>query len=184
MWFDRTAVMSVLVAALFLAGCGAVRNSATSSISITDRGHSAVSSFSAQERSFAGALEFLRAGKEQDARDLLERVVDAAPIKGITDEAYFRLAVLHLRDEGVKGTARAKVLLARLANEFPKSIWTRQAEPLAQYLDGVKALRDRQREMKTLRDLNLSLSRDNRDLRQTLEKLKNLDLELEQNIKR
>lgn len=38
--------------------------------------------------------------------------------------------------------------------------------------------------MKTLRDLNLSLSRDNRDLRQTIERLKNLDIELEQKIKR
>jgi hypothetical protein len=171
-----------LGAALFLAGCGAVKNNVTSSVTITERGRPAT--VPGQERSFAGALEFLRAGNEQGARELLERVVEAPSITGITDEAYFRLALLHLRDEGVKGAARAKNLLERLAYEYPKSIWTRQAAPLAHYLEEVKDLRDRQREIKTLRDLNLSLSRGNRDLRQTIERLKNLDLELDQSIKR
>jgi hypothetical protein len=174
--------MMALVAGLCLAGCGAVKNSVTSSVTITGRGQPVT--IPGHERSFAGALEYLRAGNEQAARELLERVVEAPSITGITDEAYFRLALLHLRDEGGKGPVRAKALLERLAYEFPKSIWTRQAAPLAYYLEGVKVLRDRQRELKTLRDLNLSLSRGNRDLRQTIEKLKNLDLELEQNINR
>jgi len=180
--FDRTAIVAALVAVLCLAGCGVFKNSVTSSVTITDREHPVTSH--GQERSFAGALEYLRSGKELGARELLERVVEAPPVKGITDEAFFRLALLNLRDEGEKGSARAKNLLDRLALEFPKSIWTRQAAPLAFYLEGIKSLRDKQREMKTLRDLNLSLNRDNRDLRQTLEKLKNLDLELEQKIKR
>ena len=154
----------------------------TSSVTVTDQGH--LLTIPGQERSFAGALVFLKSGNEQGARELLERVVEASPIKGITDEAYFRLALLSLRDEGGKGTARAQILLERLANEFPQSIWTRQAEPLSFYLQGVKTTRDRQRELRTLRELNLSLSRDNRDLRQTLERLKNLDLELEQKIRR
>jgi len=180
--FNRTAIVAALVAAFCLGGCGSIRNTVTRSVTITDREHPA--STPAQERSFAGALEFLRSGNEQGARDLLERVVEAPPIKGITDEACFRLALLHLRDEGNRGTARALALLERLESEFPKSIWARQAAPLASYLDGIKSLREKQREMKTLRDLNLSLSRDNRDLRQTIEKLKNLDIELEQKIKR
>lgn len=171
-----------LVAAFCLEGCGSIRNSVTRSVTITDRERPAAAN--GPERSFAGALQFLRSGNEQGARELLERVVEAPTIKGITDEACFRLALLYLRDEGSKGTARSQALLDRLESEFPRSIWTRQAAPLANYLDGIKTLRERQRELKTLRELNLSLSRDNRDLRQTIEKLKNLDIELDQKIKR
>ncbi|RII31759.1 MAG: hypothetical protein CXR30_02830 [Geobacter sp.] len=133
-----------------------------------------------QERYLAGALEHLRKGNEQGARDLLERICEAPSVGGVTDDALFRLSLLNLRDD----SAKSQALLERLRNEFPRSIWTYQAAPLASYLSGIKTLRDRQREMKTLRDLNLSLSRDNRDLRQTIERLKNLDIELEQKIKR
>lgn len=139
---------------------------------------------SVQERSFAGALEYLRTGNGQQARDLLEKVCDAPPVTGVTDEALFRLALMYLGDEGSKGAVRAQALLERLREEFPKSSWTYQAAPLASYLAGAKTLRDRQRELKTLRDLNLSLSRDNRELRQSLERIKQLDIELEQKIKR
>jgi hypothetical protein len=137
-----------------------------------------------QERHFAGALELLRAGNEQAARDLLERAVKDPPYSGVTDESLFRLSVLSLRDEGNKGTVRALELLERLKNEFPRSIWTRQAAPLVVYLSGVKTLRDRRHEVNTLKELNLSLSRDNREMRQTIERLKSLDLELELKIKR
>lgn len=137
-----------------------------------------------QERQFAGALEYLRGGNEQKARELFEKVSESAPVDGVTDEALFRLALLNLRDEGSKGVVRAQALLDRLKKEFPTSLWTRQAAPLGAYLADAKNLRDRQRELKTLRDLNLSLSRDNRDLRQTLERVKNLDIELEYKLKR
>ncbi len=157
-----------------LSGCGVIRTAmGTKSIKVSE-----------QERSFAGSLEFLRLGNEQAAKDLLEKVVASAPIKGITDEAIFRLALLQLSDESSKGVQRASTLLNRLKSEYPRSIWTHQSAPLASYLAGTKNLQDKQRELKTLKYLNLSLSRDNRDLRQTLERLKNLDLELEQKIQR
>jgi thioredoxin-like negative regulator of GroEL len=162
-----------LVVLACLAGCGTTKNYVPRPVSV-----------SGQERNFAGALEYLRSGNEQRARELLERVVEAAPVNGITDEALFRLALLQLRDEGGRGAAQTQLLLERLADEYPNSNWTRQAAPLSIYLSNVKNLRDRQRELKTLRDLNLSLSRDNRELRQTIERLKSLDLELEQKIKR
>ena len=139
---------------------------------------------SEQERSFAGALQHLRSGNGQKARDLLERVCEAPVVNGVTDEALFRLAILLLGGDGSKAPGRAQLLLERLRNEFPQSIWTHQATPLASYLAGVKVLRDRQRELKALQELNLSLSRDNRELRQNLERLKQLDIELEQKIKR
>lgn len=139
---------------------------------------------SKQERSFAGALEYLKAGKEQQARELLESVVTLPPISGVTDEALFRLALLSARDEAGKIATRAQELLQRLEDEYPASIWTRQAAPLTAYLAGVRIPRDRQKALKTLRDHNLSLSRDNRELRQTIERLKSLDMELDQRIKR
>lgn len=141
-------------------------------------------SISDQERHFANALEFIQKGNEPAARDLLERVLEAPSRSGVTDEALFRLAILSLREDAGKGTVRAQELLERLKNEYPRSVWTHQAAPLGVYLAGVKNLRDRQREVKTLKELNLSLSRDNREMRQSIERLKSLDIELEQKIKR
>ena len=83
-----------------------------------------------------------------------------------------------------EGLVKTQELLERLKADFPRSIWTQQSAPLIAYLAGVKTLRDRQREVKTLKELNLSLSRDNREMRQSIERLKSLDLELEQKIKR
>jgi hypothetical protein len=138
-----------------------------------------------QERRFAGALEFLRSGRESEARDLLEQVVSGPPRNGVSDEALFRLSLLYLRDDNGKGTAaRTQELLDRLTEEFPASIWTYQGAPLSSYLTGIRMLRDRQREVRTLKELNYSLSRDNREMRQSLERLKSLDLELEKKIKR
>jgi hypothetical protein len=142
------------------------------------------SSITVQERRFAGALEFLRAGNELAARDLLEQVVEDTALSGVTDEALFRLSVLSLRDEGSKGAARALELLERLNHDFPKSIWNHQSSSLRVYLTGVKSIRDRQREVRSLKEQNFSLSRDNREMRQSIEKLKSLDIELEKKIKR
>ena len=140
--------------------------------------------FSEQERSLTGALDQLRDGKEQQARALLEKVVDGAPVAGVTDEALFRLSLLCLKEDGGKGLLRAQSLLERLADKYPDSLWTKQSAPLLLHLAEARVLRNRQRELKSLREHNLSLSRDNRELRQNLEQLKQLDLELEQRIKR
>ena len=139
---------------------------------------------SEQERTLSGALDQLRAGKEQQARDLLEKIIIGAPAAGVTDEALFRLALLNLKEDGGKGLRRAQALLERLADRYPDSLWTRQSAPLLSHLAEDRTLRNRQRELKSLKELNLSLSRDNRELRQSLEQLKQLDLELEQRIKR
>ena len=177
-------IISIAVLALLPLQCGCAQLGWKVSVVSVSTEDSAPSVIPAQERRFAGALEFLRVGNEQAARDLLERVVEEPPRNGVTDEALFRLSVLSLRDEGGKGIVRSLELLERLKTEFPRSIWNNQAAPLGTYLTGVKSLRDRQREVKTLKELNLSLSRDNREMRQSIEKLKSLDLELEKKIKR
>jgi hypothetical protein len=139
---------------------------------------------SAEERNFSAALQSLQLGNESGARELLERTIEGQPLSGVTDEALFRLALLNLRDEGGKGEPKARALLARLVVDFPSSIWTRQAAPLAAFLQEAFVLRAKQRELKNLRNQNLSLSRDNKELRQSIERLKQLDMELEQKIRR
>ena len=140
--------------------------------------------FSDQEQTLDGAVDKLRAGKEPQARSLLEKVVGAAPKAGVTDEALFRLALLSLNEDGGKGFQRSQSLLEKLAATYPDSIWTRQSAPLLSHLVDYRVFRTRQRELKALKELNYSLSRDNKEMRQSLEQLKRLDLELEQRIKR
>ena len=179
-------IITALCAAVLSCICGcSLTNWKASTVSVTGAAAAPaeVSVVRDQERRFAGALVFLRAGKEQEARDLLELVIAGPPRGGVTDEALFRLSLLYLRDEGGKAE-RTQEVLERLTGEFPRSIWAHQAAPLAAYLTGVRTLRDRQREVKTLKELNLSLSRDNREMRQSIERLKSLDLELEKKIKR
>jgi len=180
-------IITALLAAVMACVCGcSLSGWKASTVSVTSvaAAPADVSAVRDQERRFAGALEFLRTGREQEARDLLELVVAGPPRSGVTDEALFRLSLLNLRDEGGKGTVRTQELLARLLEEFPRSIWAHQGAPLAAYLAGVRTLKDRQREVRTLKELNLSLSRDNREMRQSIERLKSLDLELEKKIKR
>jgi hypothetical protein len=179
-------IMSLLAVALScLCGCS-LSSWRTSSVSVSTVASTPadISVVREQERRFAGALEFLRTGREQESRDLLELVVAGPQRSGVTDEALFRLSLLYLRDDGGKGTARAQDMLERLRTDFPQSIWTQQGAPLDAYLAGIRTLRDRQREVKTLKEMNLSLSRDNREMRQSIERLKSLDLELENKIKR
>jgi len=166
---------TVLLLAMIISGCGSLMKIASS---LPGRDSST------EKRNFAGALQYLRSGNEAAARDLLERVIDAPSLAGVTDEALFRLSLLNLRDEEGRGEPRARALLNRLLREFPASIWARQASPLAAYLQEAFTLRAGKRQVKELRTQNLSLNRDNKELRQTIERLKQLDMELEQKIRR
>jgi hypothetical protein len=140
--------------------------------------------FSEQERSLRKAQDLLHSGNERQARELLEKVIIGVPTAGVSDEALFRLSLLILNDDGVKGSQRSHLLLKQLADKYPDSLWAIQSAPLLQHLEEYRDLRNRGRELRTLRELNLSLSRDNKEMRQNLERLKQLDLELEQRIKR
>jgi len=119
----------------------------------------------------------------EEAQQGLEQVITGSKRGGITDEALFRLALIYLSD-GAEGAIKSGQLLDRLANEFPVSLWTHQAEPLTIFLKSVARLRSQQKELKTLRERNYSLTRDNREMRQNIERFKSLDLELEQRIRR
>lgn len=170
MTFGRlTTLVTVLLLALLSSGCG-------THVKMTG------SASRAEERDFAGALQYLLSGNESAAREFFERTINAPSVAGVTDEALFRLSLLNLREEGGRGELHARILLNRLILEFPASIWAKQAAPLSVYLKETLLLRASRNELKNLRNQNISLSRDNKELRQIIERLKKLDIELEQKI--
>lgn len=182
---DRLYILILLIMSLALAGgCSTLTSVPGGKLPATGSKTPVSGSVSGSERTFATALHYLRNGNEAVARDLFRRVVDESNMAGVADEALFRLALLNLRDENGKGERRAAELFDRLLAGYPGSIWSRQAAPLADYIKDNIDLRARARELKNLRNQNLSLSRDNKDLRQSMERIKNLDLELEQKIRK
>lgn len=195
MKFEKLIIFWLLFAAVALSsGCGVfVNNKSTATKTVpggeldlvnANNNSTATRTVSGGERNFATALQYIKKGNEYSARGQLERVINGPKLSGITDEALFRLAIFNLRDEDSKGEANARKLLERLLREFPKSIWSYQADPLLEYIQDTADLRARLHELKGLRNQNLSLSRDNKELRQSIEKIKNLDMELEQKIRR
>lgn len=162
-------MMPVCLLLLILSGCGGMS------------GKGAIQDVSDKRLNLAKAVTMIRAGLESEARHYLVLVIDDSWESGVTDEALFRLALLKINDGDLGGGKSSLALLDKLRNSYPKSVWTKQAAPLHSYLTGLKNIRNRESE---LRDKNLSLSRDVRDLRQMIERLKSLDLELEQKIKR
>jgi len=143
------------------------------------------------------ALKELEAGKESAAAASLEALTKEPGADDITDEALFRLALLRLREGN---EAQAPQLLERLKKEYPKSAWTRQAEPLFDFLKSIeemkvqlrdlkilnmsltrenKDMQSQKTELQNLKNTNQSLARENKELRQSIERLKSLDIELE-----
>lgn len=131
-------------------------------------------------------LPFNRRGKLDDAVALMEKgwttaavraltsIAKDKPVAGITDEALFRLGLLTLRSGSDNESALA--YLTRLQKEFPTSSWARTAAPLADLLNQYEEVRHQNRNLK---NVNQTLSKENKDLLQNLERLKSLDLELE-----
>jgi hypothetical protein len=137
-----------------------------------------------KRQNLESAVTMMRSGLESEARFFLERVIDDTWEEGVTDEALFRLALLKINDGQLGGGRSSLDLIAKLRNKYPSSVWTKQVLPLYTNLMGEKSARNRERELISMREKNLSLSRDVRELRQTIERLKSLDIELEQKIRR
>lgn len=126
------------------------------------------------------ATEQLRSGKETEARKALTTLA-TTKTPGVTDEALFRLALLQLKDESEY--PRARQSLERLQKEFPASEWTPHAAALLSIISEARSADDLRRQLKTLKDTNYSLSRENRELRLNIDKLKSLDIELEKKVR-
>lgn len=176
----------LLIAMIGLSGCAALNNSG-----------GFFQRFS-QERNLAKAVKLLEDGNEAAASKLLEEITTAKGIAGVTDEALFRLSLMHLRPGiGKDELEQSQNRLERLKKEYPESSWTLMASPLMDFLTSVGELRRQNRnlkilnlslnkdnkELQSLKSNNTSLIRENKELRQSIEMLKHLDVELEQKTK-
>jgi hypothetical protein len=107
---------------------------------------------------------------------LLVAISNEPGVPGVTDQALFRLSLLSLKAGQEKhGTEQAGHYLERLQKEYPASAWVPLASPIK---DLLAAMDNAQQQRKNAKELNLSLTKENRELRLSIEKLKNLELEL------
>lgn len=167
----------IMLAVLCLSGCATIQKSVESQRQRSAR----------QER-LSQAVSLLGKGNTEKAATVLTEIVAAPGMPGITDEALFRLGLLSMppdleRDE----ISNALKHLERLQKEYPVSPWAYQAATLTDFLSGVprriQSTTELRRQIKTLKDLNLSLTRENKEMKLNIEKIKALDLELEKKAK-
>ncbi|TWJ17056.1 tetratricopeptide repeat protein [Geobacter argillaceus] len=142
-----------------------------------------------ESRRLSEAIDHLEKGNLDAAATVLEGITRQAGVSGVTDEALFRLAVIRLQNSK-DGASQTTALLERLIRDYPESPWTKQGVPLLEY---VSSIDDARKQARTLKILNIALTRDNKELRatnqnlvkenkeihQNIEKLKHLDIELE-----
>jgi hypothetical protein len=143
-----------------------------------------------QEKKLARAVTLQNEGKLSAAVELLMGLCKERGVSGVTDEALFRISLLYLGnglESDKESLQMAQQSIERLRKEYPSSYWSVMASPVADLLTTTSELR---RQNQNLKNQNQTLSRDNQaitkeaqELRQTIEKLKRLDLELEQKRK-
>ena len=135
-----------------------------------------------QERKLAKAVTLLKDGKISEATKLLTAICSESGVPGVTDEALLRLSLLRLGSIQEKnGIIKAQHNLDRLQEEYPSSSWTPLASSLSGFLESADDVRQQDRKLK---ELNLSLTKENKELRESIEKLKNLELEMGRGTKR
>ena len=85
-----------------------------------------------QQKKLVRAVALLEQKEPSAATELLTEICADPPVPGITDEALFRLSLLHLRfGQERKATVRARQDLELLKKEFPGSSWTTLGTTLA-----------------------------------------------------
>jgi hypothetical protein len=120
------------------------------------------------------AKKLIKENRISAATELLNSICSAKGIPGITDEAMFRLALLYLGEgQGKNEIIQARQTLEKLQKEFPSSSWKTHAASLTGLIATLN------RKIRNLKGENVSLSRENRELRLNIEKLKILDVEQE-----
>jgi uncharacterized protein YceK len=133
----------------------------------------------AQARNLDTAKKLLQENKISAATDVLVNISSAKGVPGVTDEALFRLALLYLDGgQGKNDVAQAQSTLEKLMKEYPTSSWKKHSDSL---IDLIAALN---RKIKHLKGENLSLTKENKELRLNIEKLKILDIEQDLKVKR
>lgn len=132
-----------------------------------------------QEKKLDVAKRLIAENKVSSATETLASICSAKGVPGVTDEALFRLALLYLGTGQGKGEmVQAKQTLEKLQKEYPSSSWKTHAASLTGLIATLN------RKIRYLKGENVSLSRENRELRLNIEKLKILDMEQELKDKR
>lgn len=172
---SRTIIIVLIMACL--SGCATVQKSL--------EGHRLRT---AQQEKLVQAVKLIERGNTEKAATVLKAIVSAPGMPGVTDEALFRLGLLSVPpDLEREEISNALKYLERLQKEYPISPWATQAASLTDFLASVpsrvQSTTELRRQIKTLKDLNLSLTRENKEMRLNIEKIKTLDLELEKKAK-
>jgi cell division protein FtsB len=164
-----------------------------------------------QDNKLGKAIKLQNEGKISAAAEALIALCKERGVPGVTDEALFRLSLLYLGnglDIDKDSLQLARQSIERLRNEYPTSSWTGMIAPVAGLLTNTAELRLRTQNYKTqiqtlskenqvlskenqglskenqgLSKENQGLSKETQELRENIEKLKRLDLEIEQERK-
>jgi len=113
-----------------------------------------------QAHKLCSAVTLLQKKEVPAAMELLTAITNEQGVADVTDEALFRLAVLNLGTDPDKGQiAKSLQLLKRLEEDYPASPWTVQAAPLQKLLAETKELRRNLQKLKIL-DMELEQKRD------------------------
>jgi len=133
---------------------------------------------SSQEGKLSKAVSLLKRGNSAAAVAELESVCAGPPVPGVSDEALFRLGLLHLgMDNNTSGRAHAIRDLKRLAKEYPSSPWVPMAANLSKTLEAVD---DSHRQRRTFDEREDSLTQENRELKRTSHSLAQKNSELKE----
>lgn len=119
-------------------------------------------------------------GRDQEAKRILNQLASAKQPSRVTDEALFHLALLQLRDEQ-EGPTTARATLEKLSRRSNAGLWGVEGGTLLRL---IRSGEEARRQTRSLKDLNHSLTKENRELRLNIEQLKALDLQLEQKSRR
>ena len=147
-----------------------------------------------QEKKLAAAVKLQKEGKLSAAVESMKAICAEQGVPGVTDEALFRLSMLYLingLDNDKEFMQIAQHYIERLSKEYAYSSWAGMVTPVAELLSTTAEHRRQiqniinqnqalSKENQSLSKENQSLSKENQELRQNIEKLKRLDLELEQ----
>jgi hypothetical protein len=149
-----------------------------------------------QRQKLVLARMLLESNRTEAAKKTLSEIVAKPAVAGITDEALFRLALLDLEAGQQKiATEKAGKDLDTILSKFKSSSWSAHATTLKGLIDAYditlqekaeldRAVKNLKNSNASLTSANASLTKENFDLRQDLEKIKKLDLELEMKKKR
>jgi outer membrane protein assembly factor BamD (BamD/ComL family) len=148
----------LLVIAVSICGCAGIQKKREITVS--------------PSRNLESAKKLLRENKVSAAANVLESICSAKGVPGVTDEALFRLGLLYLdAGQGKSEITQAQQILERLIKEYPSSSWRNHAASLIELIATLN------RRIRYLKGENLSLSKENRELRLNIEKLKIIDIE-------